>query len=240
MNNEQKVLSLIEKLNALASKVLQQDYQPADIEIDLLKHYLRDAYDAVNQLNASNGNPGGDKGGGDVEKKSVQEAAEPVSEAEASPASPAPEVENVKPQQDSKEESEAQQESAASTKEPEEKEEEKATSQEEQDIKATLNDRFKKQEVLLSERVADRGDLRKIIDLNKRYLYVNELFDGDEDQYERAITALNKMPDYQRAAKYVAENLENQNNWREHQKYRDLFYRSLQKRFGMKSGSTED
>lgn len=53
---------------------------------------------------------------------------------------------------------------------------------------------------VLTEKVADRSqqlqqepirDLRKAIDINDRYLLLNELFDGDESRYEQVIKTLN-------------------------------------------------
>ena len=48
------------------------------------------------------------------------------------------------------------------------------------------------------------------------------------------------MTDYQRAAKYATEQLENRFNWRDQKKYRDLFYRSLQKRFGVAKSNNDE
>lgn len=213
-------MSIIEKLSTLSQKVLKDGSRPAALEIDLLKHYLLEAYD---ELNAYRADPVGE----------IQE--EP-------PSAPTPGLSKETVTDSPEKPIEFSQNHVMET-QPTEQDEEEAGNEEakkeEQEAEGTINERFKSDVPLISDKAADRGDLRKIIDLNKRYLYVNELFGGDESAYDRAIAELNNLPDYQRAAKYVAEQLEQKLDWSDKKKYRDMFYRSVQKRFGMKGDRAE-
>lgn len=210
MSNEQKLLSIIEKLSALSNRVFKEEGQPANIELDLLKHYLLEAYDALDSYQ------GGHLTESDAsnQKKAPQADLDEEPTKESLPISENHQLEEKSPPEDSKQEEDRVKDESAEDK--------------------TINERFKSDTPLISDRAADRGDLRKIIDLNKRYLYVNELFSGDESTYDNAISDLNKMPDYQRAAKYVSEELERKLDWTDKTRFRDMFYRSVQKRFGMK------
>ncbi len=219
MNKSKKVIELIQKAKVFSDRIFSNGAVPADIEIDLLKHYLRYAYEALSDLepNGSGITEGPVKLGQDENPPVGRKEEKPEEKPQEVQPTTAFEIEEVKPHET---ENKAEVENSG-----------------ESEIR---NDRFKKDTPLLGEQIADRGDLRKIIDINKRYLYVQELFGGDETLYEKAISDLNKMTDYQRAAKYATEQLENRFNWRDQKKYRDLFYRSLQKRFGVAKSNNDE
>ena len=49
-------------------------------------------------------------------------------------------------------------------------------------------------------------DLRRAIGINDRFLMIRDLFGGDADAYERAITALDGCSDLDECMIYIAEN----------------------------------
>ncbi|GAB4092490.1 hypothetical protein GCM10028786_14160 [Flaviaesturariibacter terrae] len=57
----------------------------------------------------------------------------------------------------------------------------------------SLNDRLKREETELAHKLVDTPikDLRKGIGINDRYLFISELFRGDESMYERSIKTIN-------------------------------------------------
>lgn len=73
----------------------------------------------------------------------------------------------------------------------------------------TLNERFStlKKDVNLAERHLNNPitDLSKEISLNKKFAFVNELFDGNMDQYSAAIQQLNNIGSLEYAKKYINE-----------------------------------
>ena len=70
---------------------------------------------------------------------------------------------------------------------------------------ASLNDRLGSRDREVSEHLALEPvqDLRKAISLNDRYRYINELFRGDHDGYDRALLTLNACKDIAQAMDWV-------------------------------------
>jgi len=78
-----------------------------------------------------------------------------------------------------------------------------------------LNDRFARPERELGQTLAARPaeDLRKLIDVNERFLFTRELFAGNSETYGQAIRRLNELPSLEEALAYVDRELGPANGW---------------------------
>jgi len=75
------------------------------------------------------------------------------------------------------------------------------------------------------------SDLPSAIGVNERYLFINELFDGDGETYQIAIEQLNGFDHIQDAMKYVRDELSDKFNWDQEQESTISFYALIEKRY---------
>ena len=91
---------------------------------------------------------------------------------------------------------------------PKEKEVNDATEQGE-----SLNDKLKQGKTELVEILKETPvkDLRKAVGINDRFLFINELFRGDENMYERSIKTINSFNIYAEAEYWISRELKVEN-----------------------------
>lgn len=79
----------------------------------------------------------------------------------------------------------------------------------------SLNDRLKESKTELAERLKEAPvkDLRKAIGINDRFLFINELFRGDEAMYERSIKTINGFNIYAEAEYWITRELKTKLGW---------------------------
>ena len=79
----------------------------------------------------------------------------------------------------------------------------------------SLNDRLKEVKIELSEKLTDMPikDLRKAIGVNDRYLFLNELFRGDEAMYERSIKTIQNFSIFAEAEYWIRRELKVKIGW---------------------------
>ncbi|MEO8567622.1 MAG: hypothetical protein ABI419_00755, partial [Ginsengibacter sp.] len=79
----------------------------------------------------------------------------------------------------------------------------------------SLNDRLKEIKIELSEKLTDMPikDLRKAIGVNDRYLFLNELFRGDEAMYERSIKTIQNFSIFAEAEYWIRRELKVKIGW---------------------------
>ncbi len=79
----------------------------------------------------------------------------------------------------------------------------------------SLNDRLKEVKIELSERLTETPikDLRKAIGINDRYLFLNELFRGDEAMYERSIKTIQNFSIFAEAEYWIKRELKVKIGW---------------------------
>jgi hypothetical protein len=79
----------------------------------------------------------------------------------------------------------------------------------------SLNDRLKEVKIELSEKLTDTPikDLRKAIGVNDRYLFLNELFRGDEAMYERSIKTIQNFSIFAEAEYWIRRELKVKIGW---------------------------
>ena len=79
----------------------------------------------------------------------------------------------------------------------------------------SLNDRLKEIKIELSDKLTDAPikDLKKAIGVNDRFLFINELFRGDEAMYERSITTIQNFSILAEAEYWIRRELKVKIGW---------------------------
>lgn len=79
----------------------------------------------------------------------------------------------------------------------------------------SLNEKLKQSKKELSEALKDTPikDLKKAIGINDRFLFINELFKGDEAMYERSIKTINGFSIYPEAEYWIRRELKTKLGW---------------------------
>jgi hypothetical protein len=97
----------------------------------------------------------------------------------------------------------------------------------------SLNDKLKtiKTEVGSSLHTAPVRDLKKAIGINDRYLFINELFRGDETMYERSIKTINGFDMLAEAEYWIQRELKVKLGWNEDTDAVQIFDQVVRRRF---------
>ncbi len=97
----------------------------------------------------------------------------------------------------------------------------------------SLNDKLKedKTEVATVLHGAIVRDLKKAIGFNDRHLFINELFRGDEDMYERSIKTINGFSIYPEAEYWIQRELKVKIGWNDKNEAVKLFDQLVKRRF---------
>lgn len=79
----------------------------------------------------------------------------------------------------------------------------------------SLNDKHRQVKTELVERLKETPvkDLRKAIGINDRFLFINELFRGDESMYERCIKTINSFSIFAEAEYWISRELKVKIGW---------------------------
>jgi hypothetical protein len=82
---------------------------------------------------------------------------------------------------------------------------------------ASLNDTLKTAATEVSHTLTDLPvkDLKKAIGVNERFLYINELFRGDEAMYERSIKTINSFSIFPEAEYWIRRELKTKLGWKD-------------------------
>jgi hypothetical protein len=96
-----------------------------------------------------------------------------------------------------------------------------------------LNDKLKEQTRELAQKFQDVPikDLRKAIGINDRYLYINELFNGDEAMFERSVKTLNHFSILPEAEFWMQRELRIKLGWKEDNQLVQQFVQLVRRRF---------
>ncbi|MFN8243950.1 MAG: hypothetical protein U0X40_07850 [Ferruginibacter sp.] len=97
----------------------------------------------------------------------------------------------------------------------------------------SLNDKLKQSSIDLGDTLVDQPirDLRKAIGVNDRFLFINELFRGDESAYERSIKTINSFSIYPEAEYWIQRELKVKNGWKDTDEVVRQFYQLVRRRF---------
>jgi hypothetical protein len=98
---------------------------------------------------------------------------------------------------------------------------------------ATLNEQLASHQKEISDQLstAPIKDLRKAIGINDRFVFVNELFRGDEIMYERSIKTINNFTNYAEAHYWMERELKVKLGWDDTKSTTKDFYSLLKRRF---------
>lgn len=101
------------------------------------------------------------------------------------------------------------------------------------DQQPSLNDRLKQDKTELAHKLKDAPikDLRKAIGINDRFVFVNELFRGDEVMYERSIKTINSFHILQEAEYWMNRELKVKLGWNDTKEAVQHFYGLVRRRF---------
>ena len=97
----------------------------------------------------------------------------------------------------------------------------------------SLNDKLKQGKTELIEILKETPvkDLRKAVGINDRFLFINELFRGDENMYERSIKTINSFNIYPEAEYWISRELKVKLGWSNDQTAVQHFDQLVKRRF---------
>jgi hypothetical protein len=97
----------------------------------------------------------------------------------------------------------------------------------------SLNDQLKQQQTEVAHLLQDTPikDLRKAIGINDKFLFLNELFNGDEAAYERSIKTINNFRVLQEAEYWINRELKLRLGWNDTRDTVQHFYQLVRRRF---------
>ena len=97
----------------------------------------------------------------------------------------------------------------------------------------SLNEKLKQEQTELFEVLKDTPvrDLRKAIGINDRFVFINELFRGDEPMYERSIKTINSFNIYPEAEYWMNRELKIKLGWDDTRETVKHFYQLVKRRF---------
>jgi hypothetical protein len=103
------------------------------------------------------------------------------------------------------------------------------------DNKSSLNEKLKQTQTELSDALQDIPikDLKKAIGINDRFLYINELFRGDEVMYERSIKTINGFAIYPEAEYWIKRELKLKLGWDDKTPIVQQFDQLVRRRFSV-------
>ena len=97
----------------------------------------------------------------------------------------------------------------------------------------SLNDKLKQGKTELMEFLKETPvkDLRKAIGINDRFLFISELFRGDETMYERSIKTINSFNIYPEAEYWITREMKTKLGWNNDHPTVQLFDQLVKRRF---------
>ncbi|MCF6406721.1 hypothetical protein L3C95_27735 [Chitinophaga filiformis] len=97
----------------------------------------------------------------------------------------------------------------------------------------SLNDRLKQTQTELADRFNEIPvkDLRQAIGINDKFQFIQELFRGDVDTYERSVKTINEMNSLQEAEYWIERELKIRQGWVDDNRAVRQFYNLVKKRF---------
>ena len=85
----------------------------------------------------------------------------------------------------------------------------------------------------LAERAAPRvGSLREAVSINQRFSFINELFNGESDDYQVAVETIDRQPDLAAAQAYVRQELALRYDWSRKEDHVARLLKLIERKFG--------
>ncbi len=97
----------------------------------------------------------------------------------------------------------------------------------------SLNDKLKEEKTDVASTIKSDSvkDLRRAIGINDRYRFINELFRGDEDMYERSIKTINSFDSFTDADSWIQREMKVKLGWNEKNETTKVFDQVVKRRF---------
>jgi hypothetical protein len=97
----------------------------------------------------------------------------------------------------------------------------------------SLNDRWKQSQAEIADRLNETPvkDLRQAIGINDKFQFIQELFRGDVDTYERSVKTINELRTLQEAEYWIERELKIRQGWVDDNRTVRQFYNLVKKRF---------
>ena len=97
----------------------------------------------------------------------------------------------------------------------------------------SLNDRLKGNTTELGEKLKETPvrDLKKAIGINDRFVFISDLFRGDEAMYERSVKTINGFSILQEAEYWMQRELKLKLGWQDDDNTAQHFYQLVRRRF---------
>lgn len=97
----------------------------------------------------------------------------------------------------------------------------------------SLNERFRQGHVELADKLGEMPvkDLRHAIGINDKFQFIQELFRGDIDTYERSVKTINEFHSLQEAEYWIERELKIRQGWEDDNRAVKQFYTLVRKRF---------
>ncbi len=97
----------------------------------------------------------------------------------------------------------------------------------------SLNEKLYEQRKELAEKLKDEPlkDIKKAIGVNDRFIFISELFRGDEDMYERSLKTINHFTIYPEAEFWILRELKLKLGWNEEHPAVKQFDQLVRRRF---------
>ncbi|RPD38968.1 hypothetical protein [Chitinophaga barathri] len=97
----------------------------------------------------------------------------------------------------------------------------------------SVNDTLRKNNIEVGEKLGGLGikDLRGAIGINDKFQFIQELFRGDKDMYERSLKTINESASLQDAEYWIERELKIKLGWDESDQAVNQFYTLVRKRF---------
>ena len=98
---------------------------------------------------------------------------------------------------------------------------------------SSLNDKLRSEVIELRSALNDTPvrDLKKAIGINDRYVFISQLFRGDEVMYERSLKTINAFRILPEAEYWMERELKVKLGWDENREATKLFYNLVRRRF---------
>ena len=111
--------------------------------------------------------------------------------------------------------------------------EKKVKIKKEEQEERSLNDILKEEKIEVSHVLesAPVQDLRKAIGINDRFVFISELFEGNESLYEQSVKTLNQISNLQEAENWIEKELKLRLHWNDEVESSQQFYKLVRRRY---------
>ncbi len=216
---------LLDKLNLLSNNLKKQE-SVSQIDIDLMIRYTQKVYELL--LEEQKGNMIVDNNLNiNVKEKRVEEKQNFKSETPTK----IKEIKNPAKQAASNEKTETKKKPMQVMSKT--KPQKNFVSEEAEDDFNSLNKKFSKDSVMLADQLKEKPikDLNKGIDLNDKYWFINDLFNGKPGIFNEHLKTLNKMNNLEEALLFIEKEIRTQFDWKGKERSSKKFLSFIYRRF---------